>query len=130
MLAVTAAAFLLVGSPAVTSIAASINSESRTNACWICFGRIRLHPARSREVSRFAGIEQLLHEIRLTDWENLLADAECSSPGKSNSLFYHGSFLLDATLDIHHLIADGFLNHQIHMRPDAQPTLFALKNAL
>jgi hypothetical protein len=45
-------------------------------------------------------------------------------------LLDHGSFLLDATLDIHHLIADGFLNHQIHMRPDAQPTLFALKDAL
>ena len=32
--------------------------------------------------------------------------------------------------DIRHLIADGFLNPQIHMRQDAQPTLFALKNAL
>ena len=48
------------------------------------------------------------HEIRLTDWEKLLADAESSSPGKSNSLLDHGSFLLDATLDIHHLIADRF----------------------
>ena len=77
-----------------------------------------------------AGIEQLLHEIRLTDWDKLVDDAESASSAKSNALLDHGFSLLNRTLDIHHLIADGFLNHQIHMGPDTQPTLFGLKNAL
>ncbi|MET0224396.1 MAG: circularly permuted type 2 ATP-grasp protein, partial [Terrimicrobium sp.] len=77
-----------------------------------------------------AGIEQLLHEIRLTDWEELLKEAESASSSKSNVLLDHGYALLDATLEIHHLIADAFLNHQIHMGPDIQPTLFGFKHAL
>ena len=77
-----------------------------------------------------AGIEQLLHEIRLTDWEKLLKEAESASSSKSNVLLDHGYALLDATLEIHHLIADAFLNHQIHMGPDIQPTLFGFKHAL
>ena len=77
-----------------------------------------------------AGIEQLLHEIRLTDWEKLLKEVESASSSKSNTLLDHGNALLDATLEIHHLIADGFLNHQIHMGPDIQPTLFGFKHAL
>jgi uncharacterized alpha-E superfamily protein len=77
-----------------------------------------------------AGIEQLLHEIRLTDWEELLKEAESASSSKSNVLLDHGSALLNATLEIHHLIADAFLNHQIHMGPDIQPTLFGFKHAL
>lgn len=77
-----------------------------------------------------AGIEQLLHEIRLTDWEELLKEAESASSSKSNVLLDHGYTLLDATLEIHHLIADAFLNHQIHMGPDIQPTLFGFKHAL
>ena len=76
-----------------------------------------------------AGIEQLIHEIRLTDWDELLNEAEPASP-KSSALLDHGSSLLNATLEIHHLIADGFLNHQIHMGPHAQPTLFGYKHAL
>ena len=76
-----------------------------------------------------AGIEQLIHEIRLTDWDELLNEAEPASP-KSSALLDHGSALLNATLEIHHLIADGFLNHQIHMGPHAQPTLFGYKHAL
>ncbi len=77
-----------------------------------------------------AGIEQLLHEIRLTDWEELLNEPEPPSASKPSALLDHGHTLLNATLEIHHLIADGFLNHQIHMGPDIQPTLFALKHAL
>ena len=76
-----------------------------------------------------AGIEQLIHEIRLTDWEKLLSE-EAASSSKASPLLDHGSALLKATLEIHHLIADGFLNHQIHMGPHIQPTLFGFKNAL
>ncbi len=76
-----------------------------------------------------AGIEQLIHEIRLTDWEKLLSE-EAGSSSKASPLLDHGSALLKATLEIHHLIADGFLNHQIHMSPHIQPTLFGFKNAL
>ncbi len=72
------------------------------------------------------GIEALVQQIRMTDWEHLLADGD----PKSNALIEQGSKLLQGTLDIHHLISDGFLNHQIHMRPETQPTLFGLKNAL
>ena len=57
-------------------------------------------------------------------------EAESASSAKSSALLDHGFALLNATLEIHHLIADGFLNHQIHMGPDIQPTLFGLKNAL
>ncbi len=76
-----------------------------------------------------ASIEQLIHEIRLTDWEKLLSE-EAGSSSKASPLLDHGSALLKATLEIHHLIADGFLNHQIHMGPHIQPTLFGFKNAL
>ena len=72
------------------------------------------------------GIETLVQEIRLTDWEHLLEQPD----PKSNALVEQSSRLLQGTLDIHHLISDGFLNHQIHMRPETQPTLFGLKNAL
>jgi hypothetical protein len=74
--------------------------------------------------------KQLLHEIQLTDWEELLKESESASSSKSNVLLDHGYALLDATLEIHHLIADAFLNHQIHMGPDIQPTLFGFKHAL
>ena len=78
-----------------------------------------------------AGIEQLLHEIRLTDWEKLLKRSGVVVLVEIQpTLLDHGFSLLDATLDIHNLIADGFLNHQIHMGPDTQPTLFGLKHAL
>lgn len=72
------------------------------------------------------GIETLVQQIRLTDWERLLEDED----PKATALTEQGQKLLEGTLDIHHLISDGFLNHQIHMRPDSQPTLFGLKNAI
>jgi uncharacterized circularly permuted ATP-grasp superfamily protein/uncharacterized alpha-E superfamily protein len=77
-----------------------------------------------------ASIEQLLRDIRLTDWEQLFEGAESAPLKRSSLLLEHGSRLLNATLDIHYLIADGFLNHQIHMDPNMQPTLFALKDGL
>jgi uncharacterized circularly permuted ATP-grasp superfamily protein/uncharacterized alpha-E superfamily protein len=92
--------------------------------------RERLLGARERPsratMRTLAAIEQLLHEIRMTDWERLVSDAESDSMTKSSALLEHGLFLLNATLDIHDLIADAFLNHQIHMGPDTQPMLFDL----
>lgn len=72
------------------------------------------------------GIENLIQQIRLTNWEQLLENDD----QKSTALIDQGAKLLQGTLDIHHLISDGFLNHQIHMRPEMQPLLFGLKNAL
>jgi uncharacterized circularly permuted ATP-grasp superfamily protein/uncharacterized alpha-E superfamily protein len=98
----------------------------------ICRERLRgtREQASPATMRTLAGIEQLLHEIRLTDWDKLVDEANSASSAKSNALLDHGFSLLNATLEIHHLIADGFLNHQIHMGPDAQPMLFGLKNAL
>ena len=81
-------------------------------------------PARTRTV---AAIEELIHRVRLTDWDELSVE-EPDPPGKTNAVTEEASRLLDGTLGIHHLIADGFLNHQVHMRPEMQPTLFG--NAL
>lgn len=82
-------------------------------------------PAISRTL---AGVERLAEDIRQTDWETLLATAETNSDAngsKSNAVTNRGAHLLNETLNIHHLIADGFLNHQIHMRLESQPLLLA-----
>lgn len=73
-----------------------------------------------------AGIEDLVHQIRLTDWDTLTS----GSAKKGDALDEEGARLLKGTLNIHHLIADGFLNHQIHMRPESQPLLFGLKHVI
>ena len=86
-------------------------------------GREENTPTTSRTID---GIENLIQQIRLTNWEQLLEGDD----QKSTALIDQGAKLLQGTLDIHHLISDGFLNHQIHMRPEMQPLLFGLKNAL
>jgi uncharacterized alpha-E superfamily protein len=98
----------------------------------VCRERLRgtREQATGATLRTLAGIEQLIHQIRLTDWDKLLSEAESVSAAKSSALLDHGFALLNATLDIHHLIADGFLNHQIHMGPNTQPTLFGFKHAL
>jgi len=88
----------------------------------------RVQPATANRAE--LGIEQLTHEIRLTDWDSLTTQAASAESRKADVLSEHGQRLLKATLDIHHLIADGFLNHQIHMRPATQALLFGLKNAV
>ena len=88
--------------------------------------REQTSPAIMRTV---AGIEQLLRDIRLTDWGKLLEQEEGVASTKPGPLREHGFSLLDAALKIHYLIADGFLNHQIHMGADTQPTLFWSKHA-
>jgi hypothetical protein len=95
-----------------------------------CITRLGLAQQRNSltAVRTQAGIEDVIHEIRLTEWEELLARPDAHR--KTGALQERGNTLLKATLDIHHLIADGFLNHQIHMRPETQPSLFGLKNAI
>jgi len=99
--------------------------RSVTRCLQICADRLRQGGEENSPgtLRALTGIEQLIHEIRLVDWEHLI---ESDPP----AVQARGSQLMEAVLDIHHLIADGFLNHQIHMRPEAQPLLFGLKHAL
>ncbi len=95
-----------------------------------CADRLRQAREENSGTTRrtLAGIDQLVHRIRMTDWGALTEESEAT--GKAEPLLETGNKLLASTLDIHHLIADGFLNHQIHMRPDSQPLLFALKHVV
>lgn len=64
--------------------------------------------------------------IRHTDWEDLceraIESAARRERGKSD-LEEHSDRLLGKILGMHTLIADGFLNHQIHLREEPQPFL-------
>ncbi len=66
-----------------------------------------------------AAITRLVTKIRQIDWEEL--DARSGTRHDSNLLFDEGTALLAATLDIHHLISDGFLNHQIRVHAESGP---------
>lgn len=98
--------------------------RSVTRCLQSCVSRLRIARDENSTTTQrtIAGIEQLVHEIRLTDWDALTE----TSPRLSET----GARLLAATLNVHHLIADGFLNHQIHMSPEIQPLLFGLKHAV
>lgn len=74
-------------------------------------------------------IETLVHEIRLSDWEEL-AGGDDLPTGRNNALLRQSKNLLEQVLSVHHLISDGFLNHQIHMESEVQPSLFGPENAL
>lgn len=74
------------------------------------------------------GIDKLIHAIRQTDWDAMIGDDPRNIT--QAEVTEKGDALLKATLDIHHLISDGFLNHQIHMRPDVQPLLSGLNHAV
>jgi hypothetical protein len=73
-----------------------------------------------------AGIEVLRDELLQTDWDRL-AEEEVEKGGRialsQSQLVTRIDHMLARTLDIHHLISDGFLNHQIHMREADQPLL-------
>ena len=74
-------------------------------------------PATDRAV---AAIGALVQAIQATDWNSLMD----SPPARQSALQAQSDELLSKVLGIHDLIADGFLNHQIHMRHETQP-LFA-----
>ncbi|HEY8901242.1 MAG TPA: circularly permuted type 2 ATP-grasp protein [Chthoniobacterales bacterium] len=80
----------------------------------------------------FAGIEELRSEMLQIDWEHL-ADREIEHgqprAAARGELIDRIDALLKRTLGIHELIADGFLNHQIHMHAD-QPLLTGFANAV
>ncbi len=80
-----------------------------------------------------SGIEALREELLQTDWEQL-ADREIEHgqprAAARGELIDHIDGVLDRTLGIHHLIADGFLNHQIHMRAADQPLLTGFAHAV
>ncbi len=88
----------------------------------VCASRLRSDRTPSSPATdRTAGaIETLIHAIRQVDWEELIVDESTRDTAVSET----GRRLLDSTLGVHDLIADGFLNHQIHMGADAQPLLF------
>ncbi len=81
----------------------------------------------------FAAIETLRDELMQTDWD-LLTEREIERGHPV--LAIHGDLikrveaLLDRTLGVHDLIADGFLNHQIHMRAADQPLLTGFSSAV
>jgi uncharacterized circularly permuted ATP-grasp superfamily protein/uncharacterized alpha-E superfamily protein len=88
---------------------------------------VRSQPESSPGFQRTAaGIEALRDELLQTDWDDL-AEREVEKGGRialaQSELVAHIDRMLERTLDIHHLIADGFLNHQIHMREADQPLL-------
>jgi uncharacterized circularly permuted ATP-grasp superfamily protein/uncharacterized alpha-E superfamily protein len=69
------------------------------------------------------GIENLLEDTMQTHWQGLL---DAGGEGART----RGSELLKRTLDLHHLISDGFLNHQVFIHSEIQPNLFGPKNAV
>jgi uncharacterized circularly permuted ATP-grasp superfamily protein/uncharacterized alpha-E superfamily protein len=88
---------------------------------------VRSQPESSHGFQRtVAGIEVLRDELLQTDWDRL-AEEEVEKGGRivlsQSQLVTRIDHMLTRTLDIHHLISDGFLNHQIHMREADQPLL-------
>jgi len=85
-----------------------------------------------------SGIETLLNHINQVNWEHLaeleIEDepaSETSRRGANDSeLLSHLESLLQDTQELHHIVTDGFLNHQIHMRPPEQPLLVGFGHAV
>ncbi len=81
----------------------------------------------------FAGIDALRNELLQPDW-GFLAELEIEAgyarPASRSDLVTRLEGVLDRTLAIHDLVADGFLNHQIHMREAEQPLLKGLSYAI
>lgn len=78
----------------------------------------------------FAGIETLRDEILQIDWDGLAEREIEEGPVADGELLARLDALLERTLGIHHLIADGFLNHQIHIRAADQPLLAGFDHAI
>jgi uncharacterized alpha-E superfamily protein len=81
----------------------------------------------------FAGIDTLRNELLQADW-HLLAELEIETghprAASQSELVTRLDGVLARTLAIHDLIADGFLNHQIHMREAEQPLLTGMSYAI
>lgn len=80
-----------------------------------------------------AGIETLRDALLQVDWDKLAErEIEHGQPRAAarGELIDRIDGLLERTLGIHHLIADGFLNHQVHMRAANQPLLTGFAHAV
>ncbi len=93
-------------------------------------------PATIRMVSR---IEALLDRVNQVDWDEIATrEIELASPDgedvrrkvKDSELIRILEAQLAETQELHHLVCDGFLNHQIHMRPPEQPLLTGFCHAI
>jgi len=104
----------------------SMAPRSVTRCLEACAARLQANKEESSPTTRrtVAAIAQLIHDIRQTNWEELVKASEAGPTAKTNPLLDQGKRLLQGTLDIHHLISDGFLNHQVHMNQETQPLLF------
>lgn len=71
-----------------------------------------------------SGIHNVVGEVRKAQWE------DWQRTGRSELSVEVSRKLLGRVLDLHTLIADGFLNHQILIHNEAHPTLFGPKYAL
>lgn len=81
----------------------------------------------------FAGMDALRGELVQTDWDTLAEEEiEAGAPhaASDSELVTRIDGVLEQTMDIHNLVADGFLNHQIHMRPADQPMLTGFTYAI
>jgi uncharacterized alpha-E superfamily protein len=81
----------------------------------------------------FAGIDILRSELAQTDWLQLTEDeieTSAPRPATQSELVEHIDSILSGTLGIHNHIADGFLNHQIHMHSADQPLLTGFSYAI
>ncbi len=87
--------------------------------------------AMSRTVS---AIESLQYEMTHTNWEALVLTEierpEDPIPVAESALVRSVDSVLAQTLAIHDLVADGFLNHQIHMSEPAEPLLTGFSHAV
>ena len=70
-------------------------------------------------------LDSLATAIRHTPWDPLVDDALVATRENVTKaeLLRHVSRLTNRTFGIHHFIADGFLNHQVHMNEENQPLL-------
>lgn len=73
--------------------------------------RDAVSPATQRAIGVIDGVAE---ELRATDWFHLKGLEEAAD---------RCGYFLEKLLALHYVVTDGFLNHQIHIRDKAQPTL-------
>jgi uncharacterized alpha-E superfamily protein len=95
--------------------------------------RESLAPELIEQTSAPAAIEALIHQLTRIDWRAFIGAAQDEDQPKPAALTATETptgelepllrRLLGATMDIHSLIADAFLNHQARIAQVAQPLL-------
>jgi len=88
-------------------------------------------PDSSLAMQRTAEFLRLLRDrIGSIHWEQYFDSESNPDPLRHEEMLSTLSSLLSELLEVHHLIADGFLNHQVHMRPPEQPLLPSFTDAV